>query len=165
MTCFFGIIPKAHAQSPPLRQCIGGKAQFAVGGDEASTFRFEVTGGGRILDSINRDSIVVQWGMRPGLHRIGVQEISLGDCEGEWIYMDVDLVGNVFKLEDREIREGEVIEVQYFDPKLFKIVRWLDDEVEASRQITKPGTYEVFVQDMHGCTHIDRVRVIQQNSP
>ncbi|MDR2906760.1 MAG: hypothetical protein LBU91_02070, partial [Bacteroidales bacterium] len=78
-----GLIPKGIAQAPPVQVCADGKSIFAISGDTLSSFRFSITGG-VLLDTINRDSIVVQWGLQSDVHRLGVQEIALGGCEGEW---------------------------------------------------------------------------------
>ena len=160
---------QVRAQSPPLQQCIGGKSIFAVSGDPLSTFRFSITdmlgvpGGGKVLDSTNRDSIVVQWGTAEGLFMIGVQEIAYGGCEGEWVFMTVDLRGSPFKFNEpqRTILPGEVINIPV-DNRLYKNIRWSDPDVK-TQGITKPGTYQLWVEDMYGCRHTDTVTVVTRD--
>jgi hypothetical protein len=153
-----GFTPVAHAQLP-LRQCVGGKAQFAISGDSLSTFRYSITGG-TLLSAAKPDSVVVQWGMQRGAYRLGVQEISYGGCEGAWVYEDVELVGTSFYFQKakRRICEGDTMHIPV-DSKLYKNVRWSDPEV-ATRGIVQPGGYRIWVEDMNGCKSTDSLTVV-----
>ncbi len=169
IACIFGFSLKIQAQpqSRPLVQCIGSKAIFAVGGDSLSTFRYSITGG-EFLDTSKHDSLVVKWDLEEGLHRIGVQEIAYGGCEGEWVYMYVDLVGERFipGQTSHVICADEEIEIKV-DPQLFKIIRWSDEEAVVDKtdtprgvyHITKPGTFNIYLEDVHGCKHTETFEV------
>ena len=176
VACVFG---KAQAQSPPLQQCTGGRSIFAVSGDPLSTFRFSITdmlgvpGGGVVLDSTKRDSIVVQWGTTEGLFKIGVQEIIhrqielegmvfTGKCEGNWVYMIVDLRGKPFRFEEpiMSIGPGERIDIP-INNRLYKNIQWSDPNIP-TQGITSPGIYQLRVEDMYGCRHTDTITVINK---
>ena len=174
---------QAQATSPPIQACVGGKSVFAVSGEPGASFRFEVTGG-EIVDSTRLDSIVVQWGMEQGLFRIATQEQvstavlewmkkELGvshieidpECQGPWVYVDVDLRGRPFRFDqtDMTIGTGEVINFPMINSVLYKTVRWykdgLPDPTVTTNGITVPGNYRIWVEDMHGCIHTDTVTV------
>ena len=181
-------LSQVRAQSPPLRQCIGGKAQFAVSGDPASTFEYSVNGG-VFLSTERPDSLVVQWGMQEGLFRIGVRETAkfskeaqeklreLGldptghSCPGDWIYMLVDLKGVRFAPEQTvyTIGSSETIQIT-IDSKVYRTIRWADpdavtpcpDGQPGIFHFTKPGTFQVFLEDTHGCKHEGVFQVIQR---
>lgn len=158
-----GFAPVVLAQ-PPLRQCIGGKALFAVSGDTLSTFRYSVTGG-VLLAAAKPDSVVVRWGMKRGAYRVGVQEVSLGGCEGAWVYEEVELVGTSFYFQKtrRRISAGDTLHLPV-DGRLYKKVRWSDPEV-AMRGIVQPGGYRIWVEDMNGCKFTDSLTVVSQPAP
>ena len=163
VACLFGILPKASAQSPPLQQCIGGKSLFGVTGDTLSTFRYSITGG-VFLDNSRADSILVQWGMERGLYRLGVQEVAYGGCEGEWIYLNIELKGWRFQFEQPQIglAPGGTLHIP-IDTKMYKNIRWSDPDV-ATQGITRPGEYQIWVEDMYGCRFTDTIRVVSEPS-
>jgi len=173
-----GFVPNMQARtSPPIQACVEGKSVFAVSGKPGSAFRFDVEGG-KIVDSTRLDSIVVQWGSQQGLFRIGVQEIPMlgmlkeewgsdfptnveisPECQGQWTYIEVDLRGRPFRFEQPEmtINTGEVVNIP-ISQRLYKNIRWSDPTI-ATQGITAPGTHQVWVEDMHGCTFTDTVTV------
>lgn len=158
IACAFGTV-KTYAESPPLQQCAGGRSIFAVTGDSASTFRYSITGG-VFLDTTRNDSIVVEWDRTHGLCTIGVQEISLAGCKGEWTYIEVDLKGTPFNFDNKEmsICPGESLQFD-IDMKLYKNIKWSDPDV-ANRGITSPGNYQIWLECMDGCRYTDTVKVV-----
>jgi hypothetical protein len=139
-----------------------------IGGDLA-TFRYSITdtngvpGGGVFLDTSRPDSLVVEWGMTEGLYRVGVQEIAYGGCEGEWTYLVVDLKGTRF-IPDASYRivGGNPAQIP-ISPNLWKNVRWTPNTVTNSGQgiylINQVGTYQVTMEDTHGCRHSETIVV------
>lgn len=177
---------QAQATSPPIQACVGGKSVFAVSGEPGASFRFEVTGG-QIIDSTRLDSIVVQWGPDQGLFRIGVKDARQSDwldtvkalfgpehtididpeCLSQWTYIDIDLRGRPFRFADLGIGEevdigaGEVLNIP-INTRLHRNIRWNKDGLPDStvtNSITVPGNYQIWVEDMHGCTHTDTITV------
>ncbi|MCL2027941.1 MAG: hypothetical protein FWG79_05575 [Bacteroidales bacterium] len=168
-----------------MRQCIGSKAVFAVSGNPYSTYNYSITDlygnpkGGQFLNTDRLDSIVVEWGLDAGLLRIGVQEITgvppeiaalmgipVEGCEGEWVYIMVDLGGVRFIPEStsHNLVHGESVEIK-FDTRLFKRITWDDPSVvtngtDGIYHIVNSGTHTVVVEDMYGCTHTEVFEVI-----
>jgi len=153
-----------------------------VSGEPGASFRFEVTGG-KIVDDTRLDSIVVQWGMEQGLFKIAAQEqvstavldwmkAEMGvshieidpECQGQWVHIDVDLRGRPFRFEqaDMDIGAGEPLNIP-INTALYKNIRWykdgLPDPTVTTNGITVPGNYQIWVEDMHGCTHTDTITV------
>jgi hypothetical protein len=120
-------------------------------------------GGGRFVDSTRYDSLVVEWGMTEGLYLIGVQEVAYGGCEGEWTYMMVDLKGTQFVPESSYRLTGGELLVP-INPNLWKNVRWTPNTVTNGQppgtfKISQVGTYQVTMEDMHGCKHSETITV------
>lgn len=163
VACFFGVErSEIRAQSPPLQQCVGGKAIFAVSGDLASTFRYSISGGGKLIDTSNIDSIVVQWGLEDGIQQIGVQEVNTAGCVGEWIFFTVDLRGTPFVLneEQRYLQAGKPLELP-IDKMLYKSIRSIP---EINEQDPLPGVYKIVAEDRFGCKFTNTIHVIQNSS-
>ena len=164
VTCFFGSIPKAFAQSPPVRQLIGGKAVFAVDGDKffdnlpklidippeaKPTFRYSITGG-VFLDTTRHDSLVVEWGLVQGMYQICAQEIAWGGCEGEWTCIDIELLKmSILENAEMTLCPGDTLRLPTVNPDLFKNVRWSDAKA-VERGIVQPGEYQVWAENEDG---------------
>ncbi len=144
-----------------IKQCVNGKAQFAVSGDTLSSFRYSVTGG-TLLSVARSDSVVVKWGLRRGSYRLGVQETSAAGCDGPWVYQEVKLVGIPFYFpkDQRRICPGDTMFLP-IDGRLYQShkTRWSDPEV-AARGIVAPGGYRVWVEDVYGCRYTDSITVV-----
>ncbi|MCL2414286.1 MAG: hypothetical protein FWC94_03430 [Bacteroidales bacterium] len=176
-----GLVPKLQAQtSPPIQVCAEGKSVFAVSGMPDSEFRFKVEGG-KVVDSTRLDSIVVQWGQEQGLFRIGVQEIPMlkmlrekwgddfpasveisSECQGEWTYIYVDVRGRpfLFTQSDVQANSGDNLDQIYpVSLRLYKNTRWFDPDGIETQNFTRPGTYQIWVEDMHGCMFTDTINM------
>ncbi len=151
-----GLFSHVRAQGPPPRQCVGGKAVFAVSGDSASTFRYSITGG-VFLDTTRNDSLVVQWNMEGGLQTIGVQEVNIAGCEGDWVFMHVDVRGTPFVLTDEQRSVCTGTAFPDINPKLFKSVKGLPET--GTKTFTQPGEYKLVVEDMFGCKFKETIKV------
>jgi len=172
------VIPKVQAQaSPPIQACVGGRSVFAVSGDTASSFRFEVIGG-EVICSERYDSIVVQWGLQQGLARFSVQEIPAVDwikaemglahieippeCKGEWQTILVDLRGRQFSFGKDNIdviANADPNDVFPISRRLYNSIRWFDEDGNAITHFNHPGLFKVRVEDMHGCVFTDTITV------
>jgi hypothetical protein len=61
-----------------------------------------------------------------------------------------------------DIGAGEPLNIP-INTALYKNIRWykdgLPDPTVTTNGITVPGNYQIWVEDMHGCTHTDTITV------
>ena len=147
------------------KMCMGTKAVYAAEGLKDSKFEYELVDGGKIIRKYS-DSIVVEWGYTKGIYQLGVQEISQYGCEGEWAYIDVEVVGDSAQFTQNvyEICGNNGATVT-FNPSNFKAWEWVNVNVGEDGKIYKPGIYKLKTTDKNNCTLFSSVRVVVCDEP
>jgi gliding motility-associated-like protein len=178
---------KLWAQDLPPA-CVGSKEVYTVVPDPNFTnswFRWEIPDNAGVIDTIfpGGNSIGVIWGNAPGIHRIGVAEISdsmkeigFNGCEGEMKWADVEVRGvNLFIGNDKEICVGDSFE--YVADMGFDKYQWNNNPLPntnifkyvAGRADTVKENYTVMVDltvtDSYNCKNSDTAFVIVHALP
>ena len=148
--------------------CIGTKAMYKANGLQGSTYNYKLEQpyAGTIFREYP-DTIVVEWGSNKGVFQLGVQEISQYGCEGNWAYMNVEIVGDYaqFTQPIYSLCGGEGVMVE-FNKSPFQAYEWVDPTVARNDgYITKPGRYELKTFDHNGCLLSSFIEVVQNPTP
>jgi gliding motility-associated-like protein len=178
---------KIWAQDLPPA-CVGSKEVYTVVPDPNFTnswFRWEIPDNAGVIDTVfpGGNSIGVIWGNVPGIHRIGVAEISdsmkeigFNGCEGDMRWADVEVRGvNLFIGNDKEICVGDSFE--YIADMGFDKYQWKNNPLPdtnifkyvAGRADTVKVNYTVMVNltvtDKYNCKNSDTAYVIVHALP
>jgi hypothetical protein len=146
---------------------MGTKAVYAATGLEGSTYeyRLEQTFAGNIIQTYN-DSIVVEWGKTAGLFQLGVRETSGYGCNGNWAYLDVELIGNFAEFTKSKYticgQGGVFVD---FNRDSFVSYEWANNSIPPNGYITKPGRYELITTDKNNCQLSSFIEVTQTQMP
>ncbi len=151
----------AHpAFSQDEKVCIGTKVMYKAVGEDGSTYEYEVPLRGGELAQKYADSIIVKWGNTKGIYALGLRETSTHGCEGNWAYLNVEVVGEyaTFGQNSYTICKGDGVTVD-FNASAFKAYEWVDKSIQ-DNVITKPGTYELRTIDMNNCRLSSYVKIL-----
>lgn len=151
MAALLVITLPAHAQTERL--CMGARAVYAASGQQGSIYQYKLDQqyAGNIIQTHN-DSIIVEWGNNKGIFQLGVREISQYGCEGNWAFVNVEVVGEhaTFAQPAYGICGNGGVTVE-FNKSDFKAFRWADNSVSDNGYITVPGRYELITIDQDNC--------------
>jgi gliding motility-associated-like protein len=136
--------------------CTGSMEIYGVTGLPHSTFIWEVQGGNVIAGNDN-DTVLVQWDMRRGSHRIQVTEITQYGCEGNPVFANVNVTAPVADIGDEsEICAGDSMifdaTTSYFTPVTYL---WNDSSMNSTLVRRNEGLVWVRVSGADGCTDYD----------
>ena len=149
------------------RVCMGARILYAANGWDGSTYEFSIDDptAGTLIRTHN-DSIIVEWGYTTGIYNLGVRETSARGCIGDWVYLEVEVVGDYaeFSMPQYNICGDSAIYVD-FNKSNFIAWEWVDRSIPESGRITRPGSYEIRTIDMNNCRLSTFVDVIQTQMP
>ena len=136
--------------------CTGSTEEYGVSGFPGSIFIWEVQGGDVIAGN-NNDTVVVQWDMRRGAHRIQVTEITEFGCEGIPVSASVNVTSPYADIGDESaICEGDSMvfdaETNYFTPLVYL---WNDSSTQSTYTAKEEGIVWVRVSGTDGCSDYD----------
>ena len=146
--------------------CMGTKAVYAAEGLKDSKFIYKLEeSAGKIIKEYT-DSIIVEWGYTKGVYQLGVQEISQYGCEGEWAFLNVEVVGDYAQFTQPEFvicgNDGVTVT---FNQSNFNDWEWMDKTVGKDGKITKSGVYDLKTTDKNNCTLISSIKVVACDEP
>ena len=145
------------------RVCIGAKVIYAANGQIGSTYEYmlEQQHAGTLTQTYN-DSIIVEWGDTKGVFQLGVREISLLGCVGNWAFLNVEIVGDYAQFTQPVFSIcGNTGVIAEFNKNDFLAWDWVDPNVSSEGYITKPGRYELITIDQNNCRLSSFVDVVQ----
>jgi gliding motility-associated-like protein len=136
--------------------CTGSMEVYGVTGLPNSIFMWEIQGG-NIISGNNNDTVVVQWDLRRGSHRIEVMEITQYGCEGVPVFASVNVTSPVADIGDEsEICEGDSMifdaETGYFTPVSYL---WHDSSTNSTYVGREEGYVWVTITGTDGCSAYD----------
>jgi gliding motility-associated-like protein len=148
--------------------CIGAKVKYKADGENGSIYdyKLEQTQAGKIIQTYP-DTIIVEWGATKGVFQLGVRETSNYGCEGNWAYLNVEVVGDYAQFTQPvfSMCDGAGVFVD-FNKSNFQAYQWTDPSITTlDGYITKPGRYELKTIDRNGCRLSSFIDVIQSPMP
>jgi len=161
---FFLVFP-VFAQDNKV--CVGTKAIYAANGLDGSTYEYQLAQPhSGIINQMYSDTIVVEWGYIKGIFQLGVRETSQYGCEGNWAFLDVEVVGDDVRFTQPSYyfcdNDGVTVEFNRSD---FKAWEWVDKTVGEDGYIAKPGRYELRTIDQNNCHLSSFIDVVQIPAP
>jgi len=129
--------------------CVGDTGSvYSVSGWEGSTFNWTVEGG-EIAQNLG-DSIVVDWGDRPGDYTLSVQEVSENGCAGEVQSGRVKVTAPEVRLmPDQYVCEGSLFTVEAEGS--YQTIRWHDGSTGGFYTTGEEGFISATVMNEYGC--------------
>ena len=165
--CWLLFILSIFTTLPTLSQhdkiCIGTKSVYAADGLPGSTFDYSLDqyNAGTIIQT-HRDTIIVEWSDAKGFFRLGVRETSQQGCEGNWAFLDVEIVGEFAQFSQPFYTIcGERGAIVDFNKSDFQHFYWADNSISQDGYITKPGIYELITIDHNNCQLSSFVEVFE----
>jgi gliding motility-associated-like protein len=132
---------------------VGVKSLYKAVGKSGSTYNYDVPIGGRLLQQYT-DSIVVEWGFQRGMFALGVQEVTLQGCEGNWAFLNVAVIGAEIQFSQNAymLCTESGVEVA-FNESDFQTYQWVGQNGQSVKNniITQPGIYELQAFDYNNC--------------
>lgn len=155
------------AFSQDVQTCIGYKTLYKANldGRVGSTFLYTLNNGGSIVTSNPTDSIVVQWGQQTGIYPLGVRETSQLGCDGEWAYLNVQLIGRKVQFSQNVYYMclGDSVQID-FNRSDYYGYKWIGKSGK-SDYFTAPGRYEIEASDKDGCLIHSYVTIAAKPTP
>ena len=149
---------------------------YQANGLDGSIFEYmlEQPHAGNIIQNFV-DSVVVEWYNTKGTYQLGVREISQYGCDGNWAYLNVEVVGEYARFAQPvySMCGGDGVTVE-FNKSDFLAYEWVDKTIianDGSAYITKPGIYELRTIDKNetvtgkGCLLSSFIEVVQNPMP
>jgi len=139
---------------------------YGVQGFPNSVFIWEIQGG-NVIDGNDNDSVLVQWDLRRGSHRIQVTELTEYGCEGVPVIANVNVTSPVADIGDESaICAGDSMifnaETNYLTPLVYI---WSDSSTQSTYTAKEEGFVWVKVSGTDGCADYDSTYLYVNSLP